>query len=127
MKRSFPVSLFAVLLFVAPCVLSQDAPQFDGKPVYKLGSGVTPPRATYTPIPEYSDKARRSRIQGTVQLKVIVAPDGKAHDITVTQGLGYGLDEQAVKSVKKWRFDPALRNGEPVPVEVPIEVSFRLR
>jgi len=52
--------------------------------------------------------------------------DGMAKDIKVVKSLGYGLDEKAVEAVRKWRFEPAEKDGRPVAVQVNIEVSFRL-
>ena len=61
-----------------------------------------------------------------VVLWMVVGVDGRAHDITVARSLGHGLDEQAVKAVQKWRFEPAKRKGKPVPVQINVEVKFRL-
>jgi len=66
-------------------------------------------------------------VSGTVSLAVIVNADGTVRDINVTKGLGDGLDESAVKTVRKWEFKPATdRDGNPVPVKVNVQVSFRL-
>ena len=56
----------------------------------------------------------------------IIGTDGKPHDITVQRSLGMGLDEKAMEAVKQWRFEPGTKDGQPVPVEVSMEVSFRL-
>jgi TonB family protein len=45
----------------------------------------------------------------------------------VTRPLGKGLDEKALEAVRRWKFKPATYNGEPVPVQVQAEVTFRLR
>jgi periplasmic protein TonB len=91
-----------------------------------LGGAVTPPRPIYDPEPEYSDEARLAKFQGDVLLWVVVGPDGLAKDIRVQRSLGMGLDEKAVAAVKNWRFQPALKDGQPVTVQVSIEVNFRL-
>jgi TonB family protein len=80
----------------------------------------------YKVDPEFSDEARRSKYQGTVLLRVIIGVDGKPHDISVVRSLGMGLDEKAVEAARLWRFEPALRDGRPVPVEVNMEVGFHL-
>jgi len=97
-----------------------------GGGVYRVGGGVSEPRALYTPDPEYSEEARKSKYQGTVILWVIVGPDGRPHDIRVQRSLGMGLDEKALEAVKQWRFEPAKLNGQPVAVQINVEVNFRL-
>jgi TonB family protein len=88
--------------------------------------GVTAPKAVNTPDPTYSPEAEKARLEGTVVLWVIVGADGCAHNIRVQRSLGKGLDERAIEAVRRWRFEPARRNGVPVEVQVNIEVNFRL-
>ena len=71
----------------------------------------TPPRAIYSPPPEYSAEARSARYQGTCVLLVIVEADGRTSHIRVTSRLGMGLDEKAIEAVKRWKFAPALMDG----------------
>jgi len=61
-----------------------------------------------------------------VVLYVVVGTDGRPHDIRVARTLGYGLDEEAIKTVRKWTFTPGANNGVPVPVAVNIEITFHL-
>ena len=85
------------------------------------------PVPTYTPDPDYSLEARNQKYQGTVTLGVVVDAAGDVAWITVEQGLGMGLDEQAVEKVKTWKFKPAhTQSGEPVAVRLNVEVSFNL-
>jgi TonB family protein len=86
----------------------------------------TAPHPIYTRDPEYSDKARKKKKNGTVILETVVGTDGLTHDIHVLQPLGYGLDEQAVKALGQWKFEPATKDGQPVPVLLQIEMNFRL-
>ncbi|HET9281145.1 MAG TPA: energy transducer TonB [Candidatus Angelobacter sp.] len=98
-------------------------------PIYKVGIGkddVKPPKATYTPEPEFTDEARKSGFQGTVVLGVLVNKNGQVSRIRIEKPLGKGLDQQAVESVKTWRFNPATKDGESVAVEMKVEVSFQL-
>jgi TonB family protein len=87
---------------------------------------VTPPRAIFMPEPEYSEPARKKKINGVVVLSITVAADGTTRDIKVKKGLGYGLDEKAVEAVSRWKFKPALKDGEPIEKEIAVEVNFRL-
>ena len=59
-------------------------------------------------------------------LGLVVGPDGKPRDIKVQRTLGLGLDEKAIEAVSTWRFEPALKDGKPVPVQINVEVKFRL-
>ena len=76
--------------------------------------------------PEYTEEARKARLEGTVVLRVEITPEGKATNIKVLQALGMGLDEKAVECVAKWRFKPGVKDGQPVTVKAQIEVNFRL-
>ena len=87
---------------------------------------VLPPRPTHTPEPEYSLQARNAKYQGTVVLNIVIDKAGKISRIRLERALGMGLDENAMEGVKRWRFNPATRNGQPVAVEMKIEVSFNL-
>jgi len=97
-----------------------------GGGIYRVGGGVSAPRAIFAPDPEYSEEARKAKYQGTVVLWMIVGPDGKARDIRVTRSVGLGLDEKAIEAVKTWKFEPARKDGQAVPVQINVEVSFRL-
>jgi len=97
-----------------------------GGGVFRVGGGVSAPRPIFTPDPEYSEEARKAKYQGTCVLWMIVGPDGKPRDIKVARTLGLGLDEKAIEAVKQWKFEPAMKDGQPVAVQINVEVSFRL-
>jgi periplasmic protein TonB len=97
-----------------------------GGAVFRVGGGVSAPKVTYGPNPEYSKKARKAKYQGTCVLWLVVGADGKPRDVKVARSLGLGLDEKAVEAVSKWRFDPARKDGQPVAVQINVEVTFRL-
>jgi TonB family protein len=59
-------------------------------------------------------------------LWLIVDDQGRPRDIRVVRGLGMGLDAKAVEAVKQWKFQPALKDGRPVNVQISVEVGFRL-
>ena len=79
--------------------------------------------------PQYTPDAMRAKIQGTVLLECVVNPDGTVGTIQVIHGLdpNFGLDNEAVKAAKEWRFIPGRRLGQAVPVLVTIELTFTLR
>ncbi len=93
---------------------------------YSVGGEIKPPRAVSDPDPEYSEEARTIKYQGIATLRVTVGADGLPSDVCVVQALGYGLDEKAASAVKTWVFEPATKNGTPVPVAVNVQVTFHL-
>ncbi len=97
-----------------------------GGGVFRVGGGVSAPKEIYAPEPEYSEEARKVKHMGVVVLQLVVGPDGTPRDIRVIRTLGLGLDEKAIEAVRKWRFDPAKKDGKAVAVSVNIEVNFHL-
>ena len=97
-----------------------------GGGVFRIGGGVSAPKAIYAPDPEYSEEARKAKFQGTVVLFVVVDEKGNPKDLRVIRPLGLGLDQKAIEAVEKWRFNPGKKDGKPVPVQATIEVNFRL-
>jgi TonB family protein len=93
---------------------------------YADANGTTLPRAVYQPSPQFTDKARKAKINGVVLLKVTVTASGDVGNIKVAKGLGYGLDEKAEEAVRTWKFKPATKDGVPVDYELAVEVDFRL-
>jgi periplasmic protein TonB len=100
-----------------------------GGGAYRPGNGVTLPRVINEVKPQYTSDAMRAKVQGTVLLECVVRPDGSVGDVQVVRSLDptFGLDEEAKKAARKWRFAPGTRLGEPVPVLVTIELTFTLR
>lgn len=95
--------------------------------VHRLGQpGVTRPRLVHRVEPDYSEEARKAKWQGRVVLSIEVWPDGRAHNIRIVEPLGLGLDEQAVRAVRLWLFEPGRKDGTAVKVQARVEVSFRL-
>src|SRR5579862_2465601 len=97
-----------------------------GGGIFHVGGGVSPPRAIYQPEPEFSEEARKAKYQGVCTLGLIVGTDGRPSNIRVLSSLGMGLDEKAIEAVKNWKFEPAMKDGHPVRVEIAVEVDFHL-
>jgi protein TonB len=100
-----------------------------GGGVFRAGeNGVGMPVCVYCPKPEYSEEGRKARFMGTVYLNVVVLANGKAGEIKLIKGVGMGLDEKAIETVRtQWTFKPAIGpNGKPVPTIVPVEIAFQL-
>ena len=100
-----------------------------GGGVYRPGSGVESPRVIREVTPKYTAEAMRAKVQGVVWLDAVVLADGTVGDVQVTKSLDpvFGLDAEAIKAARQWRFVPGTRFGEPVAVLVTIELTFTLR
>jgi TonB family protein len=98
----------------------------DGTQVFKVGGGIVPPQVLSAPDPPYSEVARQAKVQGTTLLQVVLNDRGEPTTIRIARPIGAGLDDRAVEAVKAWRFKPATRNGNPVAVQIDVEVNFRL-
>ena len=92
-------------------------------------NGVSEPRLIREMKPMYSNGALQARIQGMVLMHAVVLADGSVGDVWITRSLdrAFGLDQEAVRTVKQWRFAPAMQRGRPVAVVVPIEMQFTIR
>jgi TonB family protein len=100
-----------------------------GGGVYRPGNGVISPRLIREVKPNYTGNAMRAKIQGVVTMEAVVNTDGSVGQVQITRSLdsAFGLDEEAIRTVKQWRFSPGTRQGVPVPVLVEIEMTFTLR
>lgn len=94
--------------------------------MFQVGNGVTPPRAVYTPEPNFSDMAKEAKYQGVVVLSVVIDETGRVLNPYITRPAGMGLDEKAIETARTWRFKPATHDGQPVKVEMVLEISFKL-
>jgi protein TonB len=100
-----------------------------GGGAYRPGNGVSSPELLHEAKPNYTIEAMRAKIQGLVVLECVVLADGTIGDVKIVRSLdkAFGLDQEAIRTAKQWRFKPGRRFGEPVPVFVTIELSFTLR
>lgn len=100
-----------------------------GGGAYRPGSGITTPRILREVKPQYTPDALRAKIQGEVWLDCIVLPSGDVGTCDVVRSLDsvFGLDQEAIKAAKQWRFVPGTKQGTPVPVLVTISMGFTLR
>ena len=100
-----------------------------GGGAYRPGNGVETPRLLREIKPQYTAQAMRAKIQGEVLLECVVGTDGSVGNIRVVRSLDstFGLDQEAIKAARQWRFAPGTRQGQPVPVLVTIAIAFTLR
>ena len=131
MKWSLALCLAFVMLAIALGPRSAAQEQTTQETVYEFTrkgeNGITAPKPLYHPDPEYTDRARRKKINGTVVLSLVVATDGLVRDAKVTTSLDKDLDNQALKAVRTWKFEPATKDGTPVAVRISVETSFHIR
>jgi len=99
-----------------------------GEDVYRPGHGVTAPIVRHRETPQYTRDAVSARIQGSVIVDCIVQVSGICSDIRVVRSLDrmFGLDAEAIRAARLWRFLPGTRMGRPVPVLVTIEIAFSI-
>ncbi|MEO7135614.1 MAG: TonB family protein [Vicinamibacterales bacterium] len=100
-----------------------------GGGAYRVGNGVETPRVLREIKPQYTAQAMRAKIQGEVLLECVVQPDGTVGNVRVARSLdaNFGLDLEAIKAARQWRFAPGTRQGQPVAVLVTIAITFTLR
>ncbi len=96
------------------------------KEFFQIKPGITQPKAIYSPDPEYSEPARKAKIQGNLILWLAIDEQGNPVQIKIVQCLGWGLDDQAVNAASKWKFVPAQKDGQPVPAQIEMSVEFHL-
>jgi TonB family protein len=85
-----------------------------------------PPKVTRRGEVEYSEEARKKRINGAVLISLLVTEEGLPAEVHVVRGMGYGLDEKAMEAVRQYRFQPAMKDGKPIAQHISIEVNFQL-
>ena len=93
------------------------------------GNGVTWPRLVREVKPNYTPDAMRAQVEGLVELEILVLEDGSVGRVSIVRSLDarFGLDEEAISAVRRWRFDPGRHQGKAVATRVGVELSFNLR
>ena len=131
-KIPFPVELQRLAELPPPKLsadseANSDAASTPPESVPRAGkAGVGYPECVRCEDPTFTPEARAAKYEARVMLRLLVTQEGNAVNVRVEKGAQYGLTEAALKAVRKWKFKPALHNGKPVPVEIQIEVTFRL-
>ena len=121
-RKMILAGIVALLAIALPVASMQTA-----RKIYKVSDeGVVAPRVIEKPAPKYPQEAKDAKIQGRVKLSAVLDVDGKAYDVKVVEGVDDSLDASAVAAIQTWRFEPAQKAGEPVPVAVEIEIKFTL-
>jgi protein TonB len=91
-----------------------------------VGGAISRPQILKRVQPLYTDSARRIRLQGTVVLQATIDEHGNVIDVQVVKRLPMGLDDEAVKAVRQWKFTPGTLQGRPVKVYFNLTVNFEV-
>lgn len=95
-------------------------------PTVDANAKIQSPVAKLNRKPKYPEVARRAGKEGVVVLEATIGTDGKARDIKVLEGIGYGCDEAAIDALEKERFTPAKKKGKPVDARIKIPYRFKI-
>jgi beta-lactamase regulating signal transducer with metallopeptidase domain/ankyrin repeat protein len=101
--------------------------QGDGatNPIHQMNSS-TRPTILYKEKAQYTQEAKDNNVEGMVALSVVFGVDSQIKNIVVVRWLPHGLTEKAIEAAKKIRFEPAMKDGQPVSVRGMLEYSFKL-
>ncbi len=116
--------LIAAAALVVACDSSSPTEPCPG-PMSVSGNVVAPVKV-FAPQPQYTEEARRARIQGVVIVQAIIDCRGFVTEVSVLKGLPLGLSEAVVSAISQWRFEPATLDGRPISVYYNLTVNFRL-
>jgi len=94
------------------------------KHFFKTGEGIELPKGIHTLPAEYSYAASAAKLQGTVVLWLAIDEHGTPVEIKILQFLGLGLTERSVEALRTWKFEPARKDGQPVPVSFIVTMEF---
>jgi protein TonB len=124
--------LSAVLVVVASSaggVFGGSGAVLGAQEVFESGNGVTLPEAVTKVSPQYTSEAMRAHIEGIVGLNVVVSADGAVAAVAVTRSLDstFGLDQEAVKAMKQWKFKPGTKSGKAAAVRIDVDMTFTLK
>lgn len=88
------------------------------------GSILKSPRLLKGENPDFNEPARRLKYEGKTRIHLQVGSDGTVSKLAIIRPIGLGLDERAVAAVGGYSFSPATKDGQPISVELDVEVSF---
>jgi TonB family protein len=117
--------IVTIALLVSPAIAQQEF----GKGAYRADTpGLVKPKLLKQVAPNYPSVAKNASVAGDVEIEAVIGPDGRISDLRIVRSLDtrFGLDQEAVRVAKLWLFEPARKDGFPVPVIVTIVVSFKL-
>ena len=128
-RASRVLLVIGVIGVCAAPVLARQSESTGQDIVYASGNGVSSPQPIKQVDPVYTKAALKAKIEGTVRLGGVVEPDGSLGRLKILKSLDtvYGLDQSALDAAKQWKFEPGKKDGKPVPVQIELEMEFRLQ
>jgi TonB family protein len=97
-----------------------------GGGTYRMGSGLTPPVIVRQVRPDFTEDALARKIQGEVEVEVVILKDGTVRPVRVLRGLSADLNERAIEAASQWKFIPAKLKGQPVDLIASITIEFNI-
>jgi TonB family protein len=97
-----------------------------GATAWRMGKGMTPPKAIKDPDPSYGNAERAAHAQGTFQVLIRIDETGKITDAIALGTASAGFQQQTTDTLNKWRFKPAEKDGIPVASIVEVDVNFHM-
>jgi TonB family protein len=94
--------------------------------VLTVGGDVAAPKVLNSIDPTSNQYAQKYGIAGMTMFRTVVDSTGKPEEVAISRPIGFGLDEKAVEAIKASHFQPATKDGKPVPVVIDIVVTFRI-
>lgn len=94
--------------------------------VLTVGGDVAAPKVLNSIDPSSNQYAQKYGIAGMTMFRTVVDSTGKPEEVAISRPIGFGLDEKAVEAIKASHFQPAMKNGQPVPVVIDVVVTFRI-
>jgi TonB family protein len=121
MRGKLTMALLVLLVGGAAALRAQEA-----GPPYEVGGEVSRPENISSAGAAYTEAARRERVSGIVLISAVINEKGNVTEPRVLKGLPLGLNETALAAVSQWKYKPAMRHGQPVPVKYMLAVKFRV-
>lgn len=129
LHRILLAAIFVAMCLVPAALAEGDKPANEGPPyVAGVGDESEPVRISTVP-PKYPKKARKRRIQTKVILQALINEKGHVDEVEVLlcKDPGHGFEKASFKAVKQWEYEPAMKDGVPVPVFYQINIDFNLK
>ena len=96
----------------------------DADAIFSMSDLDQVPRVVFQPAPEYPPELRRKKIQGTTHVLFVVDRGGRVQNPVVQQSTHPAFEKPALQAVRKWKFEPGKRQGQPVPFKMRVPITF---